>query len=131
MGTFRCSLLLLVACHSARPVSPAPLSRAAYAHYLAGKVALYTDDPDAAVRELNLAAAAAPEQPMVAIELAHALTKARHEGQAKEVLARTRAAWPEHSEVALAWAQLLEKMKDPAAAAASVSSRTAASGSSV
>ena len=111
-------LLLLVACHSTRPVSPAPLSRAAYAHYLAGKVGLYTDDPEAAVRELTLAAAAAPKQPMVAVELAKALTKARREAAAKDVLARTRADWPEHPEVALAWAQLLERMKDPGAAAA-------------
>jgi predicted Zn-dependent protease len=118
MATFRCSLLLLVACHSARVVSPAPLPRAAYAHYLAGKVALYTDSTDTAIQELTAAVAAAPDQPMIAIELAHALSKAKRDPDAKDVLARTRAAWPEHAEVALAWAQQLEKMKDPQAVTA-------------
>jgi predicted Zn-dependent protease len=111
-------LSLLAACHAPRPVSPAALPRAAYAHYLSGKVALYTDDPDTAVQELTAAAAAAPDQPMVAIELAHALVKAKRPVDAKGVLARTRAAWPEHPEVALAWAQLLEKLADPQARAA-------------
>jgi tetratricopeptide (TPR) repeat protein len=118
MGTFRCSLLLLVACHSARPVSPAPLPRAAYAHYLAGKVALYGDDADGAVRELQAAAAAAPDQPMISVELAHALEKAKRPDDAMAVLATTRRAWPEHPAVALAWAQVLEKHKSADAIAA-------------
>lgn len=122
MATFRCSLLLLVsavaACHQPRPVAPGPLPRAAYAHYLAGKVALYTDDTDGAIRELQAAQAAAPEQPMVAIELANALAKAKRLPDAQSVLEATRHAWPEHPEVALAWAQVLEKRKDPAAAGA-------------
>jgi predicted Zn-dependent protease len=112
------NVALLAACHGARAVSPAPLPRAAYAHYLAGKVALYTDHADDAVRELTAAAAAAPDQPMIAIELAHALDKAKHADAAKDVLARTRAEWPEHAQVALAWAQQLEKMQDPQAVAA-------------
>jgi predicted Zn-dependent protease len=111
-------LSLLVACHHARPVAPGPLPRAAYAHYFAGKTALYKDDVDTAVTELQAAAAAAPEQPAIAIELAHALVKAKRADAARDVLARTRAAWPEHPQVALAWAQLLEKQKSPDAAAA-------------
>jgi len=118
MATFRCSLLLLVACHSARPVAPGPLSRAAYAHYFAGKTALYKDDAETAVTELQAAAAAAPDQPAIAIELAHALVKAKRDDAAHDVLAKTRAAWPEHPQVALAWAQLLEKQKSPDTAGA-------------
>jgi predicted Zn-dependent protease len=111
-------LLLLVACHSARPVAPGPLPRAAYGHYLAGKVALYKDDAETAVSELQLAAAAAPDQPAIAIELARALVKAKRDDAAHDVLARTRSAWPEHPQVALAWAQLLEKQKSPDTAGA-------------
>ncbi|MBV8762529.1 MAG: tetratricopeptide repeat protein [Deltaproteobacteria bacterium] len=121
MATFRCSFLLLLAasaCHSPRPVAPGPLPRAAYAHYLAGKVALYTDDTDGAIRELQAARAAAPEQPMVSIELAKALVKAKRLPDAQQVLAATRHDWPEHPEVALAWAQVLEKRRDAAAAGA-------------
>jgi predicted Zn-dependent protease len=110
--------LFAVACHSAQPVAPGLLPRAAYAHYLAGKTALYKDDADTAVTELQLAAAAAPEQPAIAIELARALVKAKRDDAAHDVLARTRAAWPEHPQVALAWAQLLEKQKAPDAASA-------------
>src|SRR5690242_3023110 len=111
-------LAFLVACHHARPVAPGPLPRAAYAHYFAGKTALYKDDVETAVAELTAAAAAAPEQPAIAIELAHALVKAKRADSARDVLARTRAAWPEHPQVALAWAQLLEKQKSPDAASA-------------
>lgn len=114
MGTSRCSLLLVVAgvaCHQARPVAPGPLPRAAYAHYLAGKVALYSDDAARAVDELTAAAAAAPDQPMISIELAHALEKAKRPADAMSVLAATRKAWPDHPQVALAWAQVLEKQK--------------------
>lgn len=120
MATFRCSLLLLcvAACHHARPVAPGPLPRAAYAHYLAGKTALYTDDIDGAIGELQAASAAAPEQPMIAIALAGALVKAKRLPDAQRVLETTRQAWPEHPEVALAWAQVLEKRKDPRAIAA-------------
>lgn len=108
----------LAGCHHARPVSPGPLPRAAYAHYLAGKVALYTDDLQRAVDELQAAAAAAPEQPMIQVELARALEKAKRPADAMTVLAATRKAWPEHPQVALAWAQVLEKQRSPGAVSA-------------
>ena len=63
-------LALTAACHrTPKPVSIAPLPADAYAHYLAGKLALYRDDAEAASHELAAAAAAAPEQPMLAVEL--------------------------------------------------------------
>jgi predicted Zn-dependent protease len=117
-GRFLLFHLSLVACHRPRPVAPGPLPRAAYAHYLAGKVALYTDAPQQAVDELQAAAAAAPDQPMIQVELARALEKAKRPADAMSVLAATRKAWPDHPQVALAWAQVLEKQKSPDAAGA-------------
>jgi Flp pilus assembly protein TadD len=101
--------MLAAACHhTPKPVSVAPLPQAAYSHYLAGKLALYRDDVDTATRELSAAAAAAPDQPMIAVELARALVKAKREDAARDVMLRARAAWPDHAQVWLASGEVLE-----------------------
>src|SRR5688572_28563784 len=83
--------LLITACsRTPRPVSLAPLRANAYAHYPAGKLAMYRDDPEAAATELHLAAQAAPDQPMIAVELARALAKAKRKVAAREVLVLAR-----------------------------------------
>ncbi len=98
---------MLVACHHAREVSTATLPRAAYSHYLAGKLALYRNDPATAADELALAAAEAPDQPMIAVELARALVKAKRVPAARDVLAKARAGWPDHEQVWLASGDVL------------------------
>jgi predicted Zn-dependent protease len=101
--------MLAAACHhTPKPVSVAPLPQAAYSHYLAGKLALYRDDVDTATRELSAAAAAAPDQPMITVELARALVKAKREDAARDVMLRARAAWPDHAQVWLASGEVLE-----------------------
>jgi predicted Zn-dependent protease len=85
------------------------LPRAAYSHYLAGKLALYKDDAATAATEFAAAAAAAPDQPTIAVEEARALAKAKREGDAKTVLAAARQKWPEQAQVWLASGEVLEK----------------------
>ncbi|HEY5923610.1 MAG TPA: tetratricopeptide repeat protein [Kofleriaceae bacterium] len=103
------ALLVIAACHrTPKPISLAPLPAGAYAHYLAGKLALYRDDPAAAADELRLAAAAAPDQPMIAVELARALAKAKRAAAARDVLVLARKKWPDHSQVWLASGEVLE-----------------------
>jgi predicted Zn-dependent protease len=101
-------VVLLVACHHAKPVVEPPLSRAGYAHYLAGKAALYHGDADDAVEHLALAAKADPDQPMIVVEEAHALVKAKRAGEAVGVLADARRRWPKHAEVWLVSAEVAE-----------------------
>ncbi len=59
----------LLACRSSKPPDKpmAPLSTAAYAHYLDGKLAAYREDWPAAAAALALAAKAAPGQVVVAL----------------------------------------------------------------
>jgi tetratricopeptide (TPR) repeat protein len=90
-------------------VSVAPLPAGAYAHYLAGKYALYRDDVDRAVIELTAAARAAPEQPMITVELARALARNKQQPAARDALAKARKAWPDHAVVWLASGEVLEK----------------------
>lgn len=90
-------------------MSIAPLPAGAYAHYLAGKYALYRDDAERAVIELTAATKAAPEQPMITVELARALAKAKQQPAARDVLAKARTAWPDHAVVWLASGEVLEK----------------------
>jgi Flp pilus assembly protein TadD len=75
------------------------MSSSAYAYYLDGKLAAYRSDWDAAVDSLREAAKAAPDQPMIAVELARALSKAKKDVAARETLADARRKWPEHSQV--------------------------------
>jgi cellulose synthase operon protein C len=101
-------LVVISACrHTPKPVSVAPLPANAYAHYLAGKYALYQDDAAAAVSELEQAAKAAPEQPMISVELARALAKAKQAARARDVLATARTKWPDHANVWLASGDVL------------------------
>lgn len=104
------ALVLAAACtRTPKPVPLAPLPADAYAHYLAGKLALYRGDPAAAAEELRLAALAAPDQPMIAVELARALVKAKRVDAARDVLVIARGKWPDHSQVWLASGEVLEK----------------------
>ena len=98
----RFALTLLVACATPKPIPVAPLPRAAYAHYLEGKLAVYGKDWAAATRALKAAAAASPDQPMIAVELAHAQVKAGDAAGAATTLAAARAKWPTHAQVWLA-----------------------------
>ncbi len=91
-----------------KPVSIKPLPAKAYAHYLSGKYALYRDDPARAVIELTAASRAAPEQPMISVELARALARAKKAPAAREVLETARKAWPDHPVVWLASGEVLE-----------------------
>jgi tetratricopeptide (TPR) repeat protein len=106
---FLLALALVAACHrTPKPVSIAPLPAGAYAHYLAGKLALYRDDPASAADELRLAAQAAPDQPMIAVELARALARAKRDAAARDVLVLARKQWPDHAQVWLASGEVLE-----------------------
>ncbi len=96
----------LAACHP-HEVSIAPLPRVATARYLEGRLAAYRGDWPTAASAFADAATAAPDQPMIAIELAHALAKAKREPAARDVLASARARWPDHPQVWLASGDLL------------------------
>jgi tetratricopeptide (TPR) repeat protein len=100
--------LLLVACHSDKPPAPLPpLAHAAYAHYFEGKLAGYRDDWKTAEAALADAAAAAPDQPVVAVELARAQHRAKRDDAARATLAAARKKWPKHSQVWIASGDLL------------------------
>ncbi|MDB4956119.1 MAG: hypothetical protein JWO36_3688 [Myxococcales bacterium] len=107
--------MLLAACHHASEPPTTPLSRAAYAHYLTGKTEMYSGDPAVAASELSAAALAAPDQPMIVVEQARALVKAKQETKARGVLGVARRRWPDHAEVWLASGELLEKTDPPEA----------------
>jgi tetratricopeptide (TPR) repeat protein len=107
MATSRSSLLLLLllygACPSPKAPKPLPpLPHTAYAHYLDGKLAAYRDDWPSAADALAQAARAAPDQPMVAVELARAQWKAKRPEAARETLQAARKKWPDHAQVWLA-----------------------------
>lgn len=101
--------VVIAACHrTPAPVAVEPLPPRAYAHYLAGKYALYRDDAKRAVIELTAAAKSAPDQPMITVELARALAKTKQRTQARDVLATARKRWPDHAHVWLASGEVLE-----------------------
>jgi len=90
----------LAGCPRPAPIAPPPpLAREAYAHYLNGKLAGYQGNWEAAADALAEAAAAAPDQPMVAVELARAQLKAKRTAAALATLATARARWPDHPQV--------------------------------
>jgi tetratricopeptide (TPR) repeat protein len=98
----------LAGCARRAPVAPLPpLPRDVYAHYLDGKLAGYKGDWDAAADALTIAAARAPDQPMVAVELARAQMKAKRTAAAVVTLADARARWPSHPQVWLVSGDLL------------------------
>lgn len=101
-------LLALAACRHAAPVKPLPpMQPAAYALYLDGKLAGYRSDWDAAAESLAEAAKAAPDQPMIAVELARVQAKAKREAAANDTLAAARKKWPDHPQVWLMSGDLL------------------------
>ena len=105
MATFRYSVLALVLAACPAPQKPKPLpplAHAAYAHYLDGQLAAYREDWGDAADALADAAAAAPDQPMIAVELARAQMKAKRPEAARETLAAARKKWPKHAQVWLA-----------------------------
>jgi tetratricopeptide (TPR) repeat protein len=122
MATFRSSVLvalLLAGCPSKRPAKPLPpLAPPAYANYLDGKLAAYRDDWAAAADALQAAAAAAPDQPMIAVELARAQQRAKRPEAARETLAAARVKWPKHAQVWLASGDAMAQSDRPQAIAA-------------
>lgn len=90
-----------------RPPPLPPLAHAAYAAYLDGKLAGYRDEWGSAADALEGAAAAAPDQPMVAVELARAQHKAKRPEAARATLAAARQRWPRHPVVWLASGDVL------------------------
>ena len=98
----------LAACGGA-PLPPAPLPHAATAHYLEARLAATHDAWDDAADALADAAAAAPDQPMLAVELARAQHKAKRDAAAVATLAQARAKWPRHEQVWLASGDQLAK----------------------
>ena len=102
------SIAVLVACRKPAPEKPLPpMSHTAYAYYLDAKLAGYRSEWDVAATSLAAAAEAAPDQPMIVVELARALGKAKREGAAREALAIARAKWPDHPEIWLVSGDLL------------------------
>jgi tetratricopeptide (TPR) repeat protein len=83
------------------PNRPPPLAPAAYAHYLDGKLYAYREDWPAAADALAAAAAAAPDQPLLAVELARAQHHAKRNALALATLDGARKKWPKHP---LVWA---------------------------
>lgn len=86
-----------------------PLSRAAYAHYLDGKLHAYREEWPAAAVSLAAAAKAAPDQPLVAVELARAQQHAKHDALARTTLEAARKQWPNHPHVWVASGDLLAR----------------------
>ncbi len=109
--------LALAACTPTKPpVRPLPpMSSSAYAYYLDGKLAAYRSDWDAAVDSLREAMKAAPDQPMIAVELARALSKAKKDVAARETLAQARTKWPDHPQVWRVSGDLLASSAKPEA----------------
>ena len=87
-----------------------PLSRAAYAHYLDGKLHAYREEWPAAAAALAAAAKAAPDQPLVAVELARAQHHAKHDALARTTLEAARKQWPRHPHVWVASGDLLAEI---------------------
>jgi tetratricopeptide (TPR) repeat protein len=109
-------VIALGGCARPAPVGPVPpLPRTAYAHYLEGKLAAYEENWDAAADAFTEAAAAAPDQPMIAVELARMQMKAKRTAAALATLAAARRRWPDHPQVWLVSGELLAA-SDPAEA---------------
>jgi tetratricopeptide (TPR) repeat protein len=95
-----------------------PLPREVYARYLEGKLAAYRTQWAAAADAVALAAAAAPDQPMIAVELARVQMKAQRSAAAIATLAAARDRWPGHPQVWLVSGDLLAETDRALASAA-------------
>ena len=110
-------LALLAACGAPKaPKRPPPLPPAAYAHYLDGKLHAYREEWPAAADALEAAAAAAPDQPLLAVELARAQHHAKRD--ARKTLELARQKWPKHPLVWVASGELLAAAQPAQAIAA-------------
>jgi cellulose synthase operon protein C len=87
-----------------------PLPRDAYAHYLRAKVAMYESDYSLAVHELRAAAAAAPDEAMIAVALSDALAKAGESEAAAAVIRAAERRWPDEPEVWLGAGALFQDL---------------------
>jgi tetratricopeptide (TPR) repeat protein len=96
------------ACHH-DPPPLAPLPRPALAHYLAARLAATDSDWKTMASELGVAAAAAPGEAMIAVELARAQARAGDLAAARATIDAARGRWPEHPEVWLTAGDLLAK----------------------
>ncbi len=85
-----------------------PLPAAAYAHYLDGKLAEHAERWATAAVAFTAAFTAAPDQPMIAVALAHAQAKGTQPAAARTTLAQARRRWPGHPAVWQASGELLE-----------------------
>ncbi|MDX2091650.1 MAG: tetratricopeptide repeat protein [Kofleriaceae bacterium] len=105
----------VLACRADKPPErpTSPLAKDAYAHYLDGKLAAYREEWAAAADALALAAKAAPDQPMIAVELARAQEKAKRGDAARATLADARSRWPKHAEVWLVSGDMLAESSKP------------------
>ena len=114
MAISRCSLswwgglVVAAACHH-EPPALAPLPRPALAHYLAARLAAIDSDWKAMATELGSAASAAPDEAMIAVELARAQGRAGDVAAARATIDAARVRWPDHPEVWLAAGDLLAK----------------------
>jgi tetratricopeptide (TPR) repeat protein len=98
----------LAGCRNPPPVGPLPpLAREVYARYLDGKLAGYRGEWGEAADALAEAAAEAPDQAMVAVELARAQWKAKRLDAARATLTAARQRWPDHPQVWLLSGELL------------------------
>lgn len=108
-----------VACGgSAPPRRPAPLPQAAYAHYLAGRAAIFDEDPAASIPHLRAALAAAPDEPQLAVALIAALRDAEQLPAAQAESRRALARWPREPAVWRSSGELLVASRAFAEAAA-------------
>jgi tetratricopeptide (TPR) repeat protein len=104
--------LVLAACGKPPVKAPLPpMTHQAYAYYLDGKLAAYRSDWPAAADALALALEAAPDQPMIAVELARVQAKAKREAAAADTLAAARKKWPQHAQVWLMSGDLMSTAK--------------------
>lgn len=83
----------------ARPTAPPPLAPDAYAHYLRGRLAVLEGAYDRAVVELRQAAAAAPDEAMIALALIDATYRTGRKTEARDAVLAAQARWPRQPQV--------------------------------
>lgn len=127
MIAFRIVLLRLVAlavaialagcpAREAAPRKPAPLPAAAYGHYLKARLAIHRGDYERAVTELRAAAAAAPDEVMIAVALIDATYRTGARDAARDAVVAATARWPRAPEVWLVAGKVWRGLGDHARA---------------
>lgn len=101
---------------AARRPPPPPLEATAYAHYLRGRLAILEGDYDRAATELRAAAAAAPDEAMIALALIDATYRTGAKARARDEIVDATARWPRHPEVWLLAGRIHGGLRDHAAA---------------